>query len=108
MLLAKTTNYATWDTLNKVNVADKAKLVKATAALKDAETKDCKAPQTTTAEKKACTDATTKVTTNATDIAAQVTKLDANKTWYTKNKDKYTTHNLTVAVADDKAAVTKI
>jgi len=48
------------------------------------------------------------VTTNSTDIAAQVTKLSANKTWYTKNKDKYTTHNLTVAVADYKAAVTKI
>jgi len=48
------------------------------------------------------------VTTNATDIATQVTNLAANKTWYGKNKDKYTTHNLTVAVADDKAAVTKI
>merc|ERR1712166_1586721 len=62
---------------------------------------------TTTAEKKACKDATTKVTTNATDIAAQVTRLSANKTWYTKNKDKYTTHNLTVAVADSNDAVTK-
>lgn len=73
MLLKASSKYAGWDTINKANLAKQSAAKKLTAGYKATEAKDCKAPQTTAAEKAPCTTATSKVTANAAAIATLVT-----------------------------------